>query len=669
MRLRNPLFVAVVAGCAILIAACGGGMQAPPPAPTFTSTPGTVAAEGAVYTYQVAATDPKGGTISFTLGSVPTGATLTGNTLTWTPTPQESRVANSFAIMATTAEGGAASQTWSVTPAGTVHITRVDTEWTATGPVMVPFDWTRFAGELSQTIALVPQADGSFKTFTGTGNTDGTFSIPNVPGGYYWLRIFPLNTYWTSTSNFDFGTDTLGSSVISSVPPPPQTTTFDLSVSGLDPWQAQDFLNLRLDNGFDLGFLGLISPGATSGNVQGMLSTNLDFTTVKSAFVWQTEPLPISSLNANTLGPSAQISNLSLTNGGTNTLSATLTAPPKSTMSLAVQGSDWANLYNNAASVTATPLRTTMSLTAQPYFTGGLIGNSFGFGPPPPSLFSANTGVVLLPPLAVIPGPEFLSGSYCSDGSTGGVFSFNSVTANSATETSGPAPIVTNQNFGSFQYGDPFPAQWLRPFFICQQATVTIPDASSSSPIQFLLGNGAITAAPTAPVTPLVSIVQNPMINGQSLFTASTLGAGPITLNWTAPSGAAPNTYEVRLFLKTTLTIPTPPTSPTTIVLYLPTVRLFTKQTNITLPYTLPPGQNFLVEITALVDGRANFETSPLRSGLPKGGANVISALMTATTTLPTAAHGNGLELKPDPNVAAAANEGPPRRIVIRKPQ
>ncbi len=46
----------------MILAACGGGsMTPPPPAPIFSTSPSTVAAENAAYTYSPKASDPAGG--------------------------------------------------------------------------------------------------------------------------------------------------------------------------------------------------------------------------------------------------------------------------------------------------------------------------------------------------------------------------------------------------------------------------------------------------------------------------------------------------------------------------------------------------------------------------------------------------------------------------------
>ena len=134
----------VLIAISILIAGCGGGgttTSAPLP-PQFSSTPGTSAAEGILYTYSITASDPSGGTVSLEIKTGPTGASLNGNILQWTPSGTQSRLPNAFTITAKSSEGGQASQSWTVTPAGTIHGSRVDTYWTAAGANMVPFDWT-----------------------------------------------------------------------------------------------------------------------------------------------------------------------------------------------------------------------------------------------------------------------------------------------------------------------------------------------------------------------------------------------------------------------------------------------------------------------------------------------------------------------------------------------
>src|SRR5262249_11555847 len=97
----------------VTLSGCGSGNSTnainPPSAPTFTSTPATSAAEGVPYTYQIKATSPDGGTITFSLTDAPPEASLSGNILTWTPTHSESRAANAFTIRATTPAGASAS--------------------------------------------------------------------------------------------------------------------------------------------------------------------------------------------------------------------------------------------------------------------------------------------------------------------------------------------------------------------------------------------------------------------------------------------------------------------------------------------------------------------------------------------------------------------------------
>ncbi|MFZ0362260.1 MAG: hypothetical protein WAL58_17605, partial [Terriglobales bacterium] len=193
------------------LVACGSGSHSAPLSPVFTSTPVTAASQGVSYSYTLAATDPAGGTVTFSLVTEPAGSTLAGSTINWTPTAAESRASNSFEAMATTSSGGTATQSWTVTPTGTVTVNWVDADWTPTGPVQTPVP----ANFLPS--ALVPQADGSLQLLTSTSVSPGVFNIAHVPGGYYWLiqgvpqgLSLPPIGFWTNSSTFDLGHDNVG---------------------------------------------------------------------------------------------------------------------------------------------------------------------------------------------------------------------------------------------------------------------------------------------------------------------------------------------------------------------------------------------------------------------------------------------------------------------------
>src|SRR5271167_4368725 len=132
-KLLTPALGSVALISLALLTACGSssGTQSSQVAPVFTSTPVTTATQDVVYTYQLAAVDPAGGAVTFSLTSSPTGAALSGNTITWTPTAAQSRVSNPFTVTAPGASGGSATQQWEVIPGGTITVNWVNNYWAA----------------------------------------------------------------------------------------------------------------------------------------------------------------------------------------------------------------------------------------------------------------------------------------------------------------------------------------------------------------------------------------------------------------------------------------------------------------------------------------------------------------------------------------------------------
>src|SRR2546426_960581 len=592
----------IVMSALVVLTACGGGTQSVPAAstPIFTSTPLMTAAKGVLYDYQVSATDPAGGAVTLSLTTAPTGATFSSNTISWTPTAVQSRVADNFVVTAKTSEGGSATQSWNVTPSGTVNGSKVDTFWTAAGPVNVPFDWTKV---IVSPRALVPDSDGSILVLTSSVNSDGTFNIPNVPGGYYWLQ-FGGEAFWTSSSTFDLGTDFSGQRI--SITAGRETTTFDFNVTGLDPVQSQDQFAFVSDLDFPPGIstpLPIVGSTTLVGSTQS--NGNLDFSRIKTGFLLQYEPEALGSISGVALGPELTLSNLSFTDGTTNTIAGTLVPSPRSSFDLSVTGSKWAPLFDNVGSAPATPVGADLSVSVEPFITGQNVM-------PSPSLLR-NLSLPLF-----FANPVSNTGGFEAAGSLL-VSSCPDATSSSLLLPAQP-PILSDQSFGTLQYGDPFPSAWPRVFAFCETASVQIPVPGASSTSTFLLGYGESTMLPTSPISPLTAPVQNPTINGSSLFSANTLNTVSVTLSWSQPDGMVPYGYQVVPFGLMTL----PDGSPG----YLAAGRFFTAKTSVTLP-TLEAGKTYVFAITAKVDGRANVEASPLRSALPTAFASVVSAPIT----------------------------------------
>src|SRR4051812_6282488 len=159
---------ASLVGCLVVLLAClgcGNGDPKPTVPPAITSKPSLSATEGIAYSYAITASDPSGGPITFSMATAPAGVHLDGNTIAWTPSPSQSRQPNKFVVTVTNSRGISTTQSWTVAPDGTVHVSWIDTLWTEQGRQNLTHKWGRGA-------ALVPQPDGSFLMLPGIDQGD-----------------------------------------------------------------------------------------------------------------------------------------------------------------------------------------------------------------------------------------------------------------------------------------------------------------------------------------------------------------------------------------------------------------------------------------------------------------------------------------------------------------
>jgi REP element-mobilizing transposase RayT len=570
--------------------------------PIFTSAPVTAAAQGEAYSYTPVAVDPAGAAVTYSLTTGPTGAALSGNAISWTPTAAQSRTSDSFTVTATSS-GGTATQSWTVSPTGIVTVSWINTYWEPSGAVQVPVA----NSESLQISAVAPQPDGSLTVLKGATTGPGIISIAGVPAGNYWLAFGGANllpsssaAYWTSTSTFDLGHNIAGFPIATLSAN--TSTQFDFILSGLDSVAEPTSIQFNLE---DQIFGPLLSdpPSSTTLSAGIGYESNFDWSKSTAAFLGQYEPITLGALlNVSVLGASASLSDLPLTNGGTNTITQTLQHTSPTSLNVSVQGSQWAPMLAGAAPAAASSNYAGFSLAAEPFVVGINAPGSPINGP------NLNLAVDYYEPLGI---SSLLNFTNCD--STGFQLSVSSEQQ---------PGILTDQNLGALDYNDPFPSNWTRSESFCEEAIIPVPVPNSTATLNFALVTGESVAPSGTPLAPLVGPVQNPTINGGNLFTAATLSTTTPSFSWTAPTTGAPYGYEVLTYVLT---------NPNGAPNYLGVGVFYTSQTSITLP-PLSAGNTYVFAVTALVDGTANIQTSPNRSSLPTAFANVVSAPITISS-------------------------------------
>jgi len=590
-------------------------------APIFTSTPSTSAQEGVPYTYQISATTTAGVNMTFALATAPDGATLDGTTIQWTPTPQQSRNQNFFLVTATSEGGAISRQGWSIVPTGTVTVKWIDTYWNEHGPaIFIPFT-SNSIGPLNLINAEVPQPDGTFLALHATDPINGVFTIANVPGGYFWLTIGLRDALWTQASNIDVSSDYIGY---------PQNFNnnlneidLDLNFNGMDPLQPQDWINFSSGDSFPFFILSALPAndpiGATQWGFEAVGEGALYDSIPRSFYAFQYEPATNISIPALVLGKEVEFPVETFTTSAENFLTGNMNPTPQKSIRVNVKGSEWPAILNQTTPAPITPAGSVLTIDAQPYVIDANANPSQNIMGPNFTLMGPATGNLT--------GWSNSTNSCIGEQAYDNFIQFpgtNDIIAPNATQPS----ILTDQDYGTVTYGDPFPDAWQRTFTFCQFMDTEIPIPGTNATAIFVLPFGQMTTLPEEQVEPLLSGVQAPTVNGADLLTATTLNTGIVTLQWSAPKGMKPYGYFVQPYIQVEVEILGPNQTLTTYPTYYPMSYYGTAGTSMTVP-NLASGRTFVFVITAVADGSANMETQPFRSKLPRAYSNIVSAPIT----------------------------------------
>jgi hypothetical protein len=429
------------------------------------------------------------------------------------------------------------------------------------------------AGGWTQVDSTSPTADG--------------FSI-RAPEGDYLLGVkYASFSYWeffeTASSQFDLGANVVGRP--DSAAPSSQTVaTFNLS--GLDPWDANDYIELTSSGGAT--FKELVYPtgaaslpaGVTSGMVAfdwyGSLSRLPDGSRGDIVYLHQdaTLSIPGSGLTYQSASRFAQLpATFVMANGMTQTVDVTLEQVPQ-TGSLSI---DW---------------RT----SAFEQYRGDIHPNAGGLAH---WLLVDGTPQRLTDKPILQPGTPDLLLMEISPGSP-------------------------DQNLVDVRYGQFLPESWIeyRAVYYVATLPVTAPGAASASGVGARIGRYDPLPSPSGPVLPLVTPPRTPRIAGVDAFQDPTAVGSTPTLSWSAPAIGAPTSY--------TIYIAQPMVGANGATVLRTIAYLTTGGTSMTIPTSvLQPGVAYVALITAYVKSPDTSDHAPYHVSYPYAFASAVVTFST----------------------------------------
>lgn len=431
---------------------------------------------------------------------------------------------------------------------------------------------------------LVPNSSGDgYVTYTGTGKSDGTFTVAGVPNGvafflhYYNSADSAQHRYfYTSSHSIDLGAISGQRSGVTIGLSNPELAWN--AVSGIDSWAAGDSLQYYSS---DVGlYLNGKSPanGATSLSVSQFFDGQplIDSSAGDKLYVTQLHETTTSKAVAiSTAQKSVQLSMLMLQNGKTTTLSntdATFTAPPMQSTTLDFKRSQFAALQSGAAPVANLSPTATYSL----YVSAILGGSTLQYG--------------------------FYT--YSAD-----------LLVHSSTEG-------TDLDYGTASFGNPFSSRYglfgyANANFI---GTYTLPGTKSGAPVSAGCTRiAALSDFSSAAITPKLGPPTSLKINGEDAQTTTAPFTMQPVLSWNAPQLGTPTHYQVgviRIYASSAMR-----------TVQQQVALIVTPETRVVLPPgLLTSGEHYVFRISSVDRGGSDL-SKPFRISLPESNAAALTAM------------------------------------------
>lgn len=417
--------------------------------------------------------------------------------------------------------------------------------------------------------AFVPGRSGGYTQIVGTGTSSGTFSIPNVPYGYYLLQLGG-RYLWTKNTvvSFDYNASYRSTQTVAG-----GNTTLTFGLTNLNPWQTTDFLEL-VDPSTSAFVL---YPGADGQ------------TTFAGTFPYT------NYLNDSTLGDKTYFLQLATQSvGGYPFLSAARYLSPSFAQ---VDGAD---------TTVAGPMKAINQTQA---FRANINGADIAAVALAANPNSTLTTTVIA--LDVYPGNMAKGDTTATPDLVG--YDFNSDVA----------PLTVNADLGDVMYGNPFPPSF-RLFSVYQysaQTSYLLPGTTNPTALAtWAVGTTPELPTAEAPMRPMVGVVSQPMVSGGDFF-ANRNGIGYLpTLTWGPPQVGSANVYSVAVYW----IINNAGNTQANLI-----ARLLTQNTSITLPPgIMSAGQTYVFQITSGYRPGVDVAAHPYFLGPINAGADAISGMM-----------------------------------------